>query len=55
MTEEALSFLRDLFSEPSRPGCQMAARAASPLESEDPIAASCAVLTQDLLREIGSL
>jgi hypothetical protein len=53
VTEEALSFLRDLFSEPSRPGCQMAARAAAPLEPEDTIAASCAFLTQDLLRAIG--
>jgi hypothetical protein len=52
VTEEALSFLRDLFSEPSRPGCQMAARAAAPLEPEDTIAASCAFLTQDLLRAI---
>jgi hypothetical protein len=52
VTEEALSFLRDLFSEPLRPGCQMAARAAVPLEPEDTIAASCAFLTQDLLRAI---
>jgi hypothetical protein len=52
VTEEALSFLRDLFSEPSRLGCQMAARAAVPLEPEDTIAASCAFLTQDLLRAI---
>lgn len=50
VTEEALTFLRDLFSEPSRPGCQMAARAAAPLESENTITASCAVLTQDLLQ-----
>jgi hypothetical protein len=52
VTEEALSFLRDLFSEPSRPGCQMAAGAAAPLEPEDTIAASCAFLTQDLLEAI---
>ena len=52
VTEEALSFLRDLFSEPSRLGCQMAARAAAPLEPEDTIAASCAFLTQDLLQAI---
>jgi hypothetical protein len=52
VTEEALSFLRDLFSEPSRPGCQMAARAAVPLEPEDTIATSCAFLTQDLLQAI---
>lgn len=53
VTEEALTFLRDLFSESSRPGCQMAARAATPLEPEDTIAASCAFLTQDLLQQIG--
>ncbi|MEJ7842976.1 MAG: GSU2403 family nucleotidyltransferase fold protein [Rubrobacter sp.] len=52
VTGEALIFLRDLFSEPSRSGCQMAARAAAPLEPEDTIAASCAFLTQDLLRQI---
>jgi hypothetical protein len=52
VTEEALSFLRDLFSETSRPGCQMAARAAAPLEPEDTIAACCAFLTQDLLPAI---
>ena len=52
VTEEALSFLRDLFTEPSRPGCQMAARAAAPLEPEDTIAASCAFLSQDLLQAI---
>jgi hypothetical protein len=52
VTDEALSFLRDLFSEPPRPGCQMAARAAAPLEPEDTIAASCAFLTQDLLQAI---
>ena len=52
VSEEALAFLRNLFSEPSRLGCQMAARAAAPLEPEDTIAASCAFLTQDLLRQI---
>ncbi len=52
VTEEALTFLRDLFSEPSRPGCQMAARAAAPLEPEDTITASCAALSQDLLQAV---
>jgi hypothetical protein len=52
VTEEALIFLRDLFFEPSRQGCQMAARAAAPLEPEDTITASCAVLTQDLLQAV---
>jgi hypothetical protein len=52
VTEEALTFLRDLFSEPSRPGCQMAARAAAPLEPEDTITASCAALSQDLIQAV---
>lgn len=52
VTGEALASLRDLFSEPSRAGCRMAARAAAPLEPEDTIASSCAFLTQDLLRAI---
>lgn len=54
VTEEALSFLWDLFSEPSRAGCRMAARAAAPLEPEDTISASCAFLAQDLLRAVES-
>jgi hypothetical protein len=53
VTEEAYSSLQDLFSEPSRAGCRMAARAAVPLEPEDTVTASCAILTQDLLRAIG--
>jgi hypothetical protein len=40
MTEEALYFLQELVFEPSRPGSQMAARAAAALESEETIAAS---------------
>lgn len=52
VTEEALTYLRDLFYEPSRPGCRMAAQAAVPLEPEDTITASCAVLTQDLLQAV---
>ena len=52
VTEEALTYLRDLFHEPSRSGCQMAARAAAPLEPEDTITASCAVLAQDLLQAV---
>jgi hypothetical protein len=52
VTEEALTFLRDLFSEPSRLGCQMAARAAAPLEPEDTITASCVALAQDLLQAV---
>ena len=49
VTEQALSYLRELFSSPNATGSTMAARAAFPLESEDEIRNSCAVLTQDLL------
>lgn len=49
VTEQAISYLRELFSSPDTPGSSMAARAASPLEPEDEITASCAVLSQDLL------
>lgn len=49
ITEQAIRYLRELFSSPNTPGSSMAARAASPLESEDEIRNSCAVLTQDLL------
>lgn len=52
VTAESLTFLRDLFYEPAQPGCQMAARTAAPLEPEDTITASCAALTQDLLRAV---
>jgi hypothetical protein len=49
ITEQAIRYLGELFSSPNAPGSLMAARAASPLESEDEIRNSCAVLTQDLL------
>jgi hypothetical protein len=49
VTEQAISYLRELFSSPGAPGSSMAARAASPLEPEDVISGSCAVLSQDLL------
>lgn len=49
VTEQAVSYLRDLFSSPNAPGPSMAAKAASPLEPEDEIRASCAFLSQDLL------
>lgn len=52
VTEEAVGYLRDLFSNMSSPGSQMAGRAAAPLEDRDTIAASCAALTQDLLKAI---
>lgn len=54
VTEEATSTLRYLFSEPSRSGAQMAARAVATLEPAETIAASCAALSQELLREINS-
>ncbi len=49
VTEQAISHLRELFSSPGAPGSAMAARAASPLDPEDEIRASCAFLSQDLL------
>jgi len=49
VTGQAISYLRELFSSPDAPGSAMAARAASPLEPEDEIRASCAFLSQDLL------
>jgi hypothetical protein len=52
VTEEAVTFLRTLFSEPSRKGCQMVASAVASLESGETIAQSCAFLTEDLLKEI---
>ncbi len=54
VTDEAISALQDLFSEPSSAGSQMAARAAAPLEPAETIAASYAALTQELLQEIDS-
>lgn len=53
VTEEALAYLQDLFSNVRSPGSQMAGRAAAPLEDPDTIAASCAALTQDLLKALG--
>lgn len=47
-TGEALEVLRAHFIVPQAEGCQMAARAASPLEDEDEIAQSCAFLAGDL-------
>lgn len=52
VTEEALASLRDLFSNVNSSGSQMAGRAAAPLEDRDTIAASCAALTEDLLKEL---
>lgn len=49
VTSEAIEHLRTLFAEATAPGSQMAARAATPLEDPDVVAASCAALTNDLL------
>jgi hypothetical protein len=45
----AVELLREQFADRNRPGAQMAARAAGPLADPQEIAASCAVLTEDLL------
>lgn len=52
VTREALAHLRDLFSDVNSSGSQMAGRAAAPLENKDTIAASCAALTQDLVKSL---
>jgi hypothetical protein len=52
VTQEALTALKDLVSDPGRTGSQMAARAAGPLASKAEIAGSCAALTQDLLAAV---
>ncbi len=49
VTQEAISYLAELFSTPDAPGSRMAARAATPLEDPDTVAASCAALAGDLL------
>jgi hypothetical protein len=48
-TEHAMSEFPKLFSSPTTRGCRMAARAASPIEPDETVAASIAILTQDLL------
>jgi hypothetical protein len=49
-TEKALTWLRDLFaSGPAAIGSQMAARAEAPFGTAETVAATCAVLAQDLL------
>jgi hypothetical protein len=53
VTEQAISYLRELFSSPDAPGSAMAARAVLPLEVEGEIRASCAFLSQDVLRTLG--
>lgn len=52
VSREAVGLLKRFFSEPDSIGSQMAARAAAPLELPQTTAASCAVLTTDLLKMI---
>jgi hypothetical protein len=52
VTREAIEHLRGLFALPDLLGSRMAARAADPLLDPEEIAASVAVLTQDLLDAI---
>jgi hypothetical protein len=52
VTAVGLEHLATLFGESNRLGCEMAARAASPFERPETIAASAAALMQDLLREM---
>jgi hypothetical protein len=52
VTSEALEQLRGLFGRSEAQGCQMAARAATPLEDAATIAASAATLAGDLLRAL---
>ena len=52
VTREALVGLRDLFSTSRAVGSQMAARAAGPLADPEEIAASCAILTNELLQAV---
>ncbi len=52
VTDEALHFLDHLFARPDGRGSEMAARAATPLEDEETIQASCAALATDLLEAL---
>ena len=52
VTRQAVALLASLFGTPEANGSRMAARAATPLEAEDTIRASCAALATDLLRAI---
>ena len=53
VTERALGEIPRLFGSPSADGTQMAVRSAGPLESGYTIAASIAVLAQELIAELG--
>ncbi len=52
VTEEAIRLLAELFATPDAKGSLMAARAATPLEDPETIAASCAALASDLLQAL---
>lgn len=52
VTGEALQHLKDLFARPGSAGSTFASRAAAGLEPEDTIRASCAALTEELLRAL---
>jgi hypothetical protein len=54
VTGQAIVFLRHLFGRPTGPGSEMAARAAAPLEDEDTIRESCAVLAEELLSAVAA-
>lgn len=51
-TERAISEFPKLFASPTARGCRMAARAASPIEPDETVAATIAILTQDLIAGI---
>lgn len=51
-TERAISEFSKLFASPTARGCRMAARAASPIEPDETVAATIAILTQDLIAGI---
>lgn len=52
VSREAVVFMEQLFGRPDSVGSRMAARAAGPMEVAETTAASCAALTEDLLRYI---
>jgi hypothetical protein len=51
-SREAVGFLERLFGKPDSAGSRMAARAAEPMEAAGTTAASCAALTEDLLKAL---
>lgn len=54
VTRDAVAILQRLFSAPHGKGAQMAARAAAPMESEETIHTSCAVLAGDLIKALSA-